>query len=390
MNKHLTDGQLRAALDDEMMPFEKDHLEACSECQVRKEALQKEMQITAQQLAFLMPHPEDAVMSTQTALIHIEERLNHKENSIMKKIFQVKYRPIWALGTLIALMALLLSFPTMRVYAEQLLKIFRVQQITVLPLDSSALTRLTGDQTMAKQLSQIVSDSIGDFNKPGKPNLVNSAAEASQAAGYTVRLPGGSYNASQIAVQNAWSFSVTIDQKKAQGFLDEAGRSDIVIPTSVDGEKVSVSVPASVTASFGTCPKLDQEESQTGPGTSGRQYPDCIIMVQMPSPTVDAPQDLDVAKLAELGLQFTGMTAQQAHDFSQTVDWTSSLVIPIPTNAATYSQVQVDGVTGSLIQRPADDAPQFGLVWVKNGIIYAFGGLGTNSAKAIDMANALQ
>jgi hypothetical protein len=71
------------------------------------------------------------------------------------------------------------------------------------------------------------------------------------------------------------------------------------------------------------------------------------------------------------------------------VDWTSSLVIPIPKNAATYDQVSVDGVTGTLIQRPADDAPQFALVWVKNGIIYAIGGLGSNSQQAIQMANAL-
>ncbi|MDD5370632.1 MAG: hypothetical protein PHQ40_16240, partial [Anaerolineaceae bacterium] len=66
-----------------------------------------------------------------------------------------------------------------------------------------------------------------------------------------------------------------------------------------------------------------------------------------------------------------------------------SLVIPIPKNAATYAQIPVDGVTGTLIQRPADDAPQFALVWVKNGIIYAIGGLGSNSQQAIQMANTL-
>ena len=64
-------------------------------------------------------------------------------------------------------------------------------------------------------------------------------------------------------------------------------------------------------------------------------------------------------------------------------------MIPIPKNAATYEQVQVDGVTGTLIQRPADDAPQFALLWVKDGIIYAISGLGTNSRQAIDMANSM-
>ena len=120
-----------------------------------------------------------------------------------------------------------------------------------------------------------------------------------------------------------------------------------------------------------------------------RQYPDCVILSEIPSPTVKAPANLDVAQLAQIGLEFTGMTSDQAAAFTKSVDWTSTLVVPIPINAATYEQLPVDGVTGTLVQRPADDAPQFVLLWVKNGIVYAIGGLGTNSQQAIDMANSL-
>ena len=83
------------------------------------------------------------------------------------------------------------------------------------------------------------------------------------------------------------------------------------------------------------------------------------------------------------------MTREEAADFVSTVDWTSTLVVPIPKNAAIYEQVDVDGVTGTLIQRPADDYPEFALIWVKDGIIHAISGLGTNSQQAIDMANSL-
>jgi hypothetical protein len=84
------------------------------------------------------------------------------------------------------------------------------------------------------------------------------------------------------------------------------------------------------------------------------------------------------------------MTPEQAAAFTKTVDWTSSLVIPIPKNAATYQQVPVDGVTGTLIQRPAGDAPQYALIWVKNGVIYAIAGLGSDSPKALEMASSLK
>jgi hypothetical protein len=186
------------------------------------------------------------------------------------------------------------------------------------------------------------------------------------------------------------AFQIKIDRAQAQALINESGRSDLQLPATVDGAVVSVNVPASVSAAFGTCPKPTKPQDPDRRGSAGRMYADCVIFVQMPSPTVSTPPDLDLAQLAELGLQFTGMTAQQARDYAQTVDWTSTLVIPIPQNGATYKQVPVDGVTGYLIQRPADDAPEYALVWAKDGMVYAIGALGADSAKALALANALK
>ena len=179
---------------------------------------------------------------------------------------------------------------------------------------------------------------------------------------------------------------------KAQALLDESGRSDLVLPAAINGEDVSVTIPASVSVAFGTCPDPaapDTGADLNGGGSAGRRYPDCVILAEIPTPSVNAPADLNIAQLAQIGLEFTGMTSDQAAAFVQTVDWTSTLVIPLPRNAATYEQVSVDGVTGTLIQRPADDAPQYALVWVKDGIIYAISSLGTGSQQAIQMANSL-
>jgi hypothetical protein len=197
---------------------------------------------------------------------------------------------------------------------------------------------------------------------------------------------------SRISVEGAAAFTIKVDATKAQALLNESGRSDLVLPSSINGADVSVNIPASVTVSFGTCPdpsSQDSAKSLNGNGSAGRQYPDCVILAELPTPTVSAPPQLNIAQLAQIGLEFTGMTSDQAAAFTQTVDWTSTLVIPLPKNAATYQQVTVDGVTGTLIQRPADDAPQYALLWVKNGIIYAISSLGTNSQQALQMANSL-
>jgi hypothetical protein len=104
---------------------------------------------------------------------------------------------------------------------------------------------------------------------------------------------------------------------------------------------------------------------------------------------VSAPANLDVEALARIGLEFTGMSPEEAAELTSTVDWTSTLLLPIPQNAATHEQVSVDGVTGTLIQQYPEPDSEFLLVWVKDGIIYAISGLGINSQQAIEMANAL-
>ena len=102
------------------------------------------------------------------------------------------------------------------------------------------------------------------------------------------------------------------------------------------------------------------------------------------------PAGIDVNELAKIGLEFTGMSSEEAAAFVDTVDWTSTLVVPIPRNAAIYEQVEVDGVMGTLIQRPADEAPQFALIWVKDGIIYGLSGTGTDTAPAFEIVKALK
>ncbi len=386
MNKHLNDGQLRAALDGELESRELRHLESCAACRARRDDLQLQVKQTARKLSFLSSDNEP-VLPERTALHRFyQQKQIQKERPIMKKIFA---SPVLQVGAAIVLiLAVVLSIPSTRAFAGQLLDLFRVQQVTVVPIDASGLQQLTGNGSLGKQISQLISSSTKELQKPGAPVAATSAADASQKAGFTVHLPQN-MTPSRITVLGNSAYNFTIDRTKAQALLNEAGRSDLVLPQSIDGAVISVTVPASVRADYGSCPDPAAADP-TQNGSMSRQYPDCVIMAQIPSPTVSAPANVNVAQLAQIGLEFTGMSSDQAAAFAQSVDWTSTLVVPIPKNAATYQQVQVDGVTGTLIQRPADDAPQYILLWVKNGIVYTIGSLGTNSQQAIDMANSLQ
>ncbi len=389
MNQHLTEGSLRAALDGELEKAENQHLNSCEACRNRMEQIRLEVQPVSGRLSFLSASRPQISPGARNALSTFHEHYaTRKEKFMLKRVFA---SPLLKVGLAVVLiLAIVLSIPATRALADQLLNLFRVQQVVVVPVDMTGIKQLTGNSALGNQISQLISSSVNVEQKPGNPVKAADAAQASQMAGFNVRLPQGMSPAS-LYVENAAAFSLKVDRNKAQALLNEAGRSDLVLPQSIDGATVTVTIPASVTASFGTCPDLSSENGRDlNAGSPGRRFPDCTLLVQIPSPTVSAPPDVNIQQLAQMALEFTGMSAEQAANFTKTVDWTSSLVVPIPKNAATYEQVTVDGVTGTLIKRPADDAPEYLLLWVKNGIIYAISSLGTDSSKAIQMANSLQ
>ena len=388
MNQHLTDGELRASLDDESSVSDLHHLETCAECQTRQRQLQVQSQATARKLAFLNPVAEEPVPAAKTIWIRFSRNiLTKKETSMLKRWFAF---PVARIGAAVVLiLALVLAFPGSRAFADELLNLFRVQQVTVIPVDYTGLQQLTGNNTLGSQINDLISSSTTVTQKPGDPVAVTDADQASQLTGFTVRLPQG-MTPSEINVTGATAFTFTVDRTKAQALLDEAGRSDLVLPDSIDGAKISVNIPSAVSVGYGTCPKPEADTLNNSDSRNpARDYPDCVILAEVPSPTVDAPADVNVAQLAQIGLEFTGMSSDEAAAFSNSVDWTSTLVVPIPKNAATYEQVTVDGVTGTLIERPSNDLPQYALLWVKDGIVYAISGLGANSQQALDMANSL-
>jgi hypothetical protein len=388
MQKHLSDGQLRAALDGELEAKQLHHLETCTSCQARQQQLQVKQLEAGHLLAFLNPTEQTAPSAQKAWKRFSRLNMKQKETSMIKRWFSI---PLIRFGTAaLVLLMLVLAFPTTRALAGELLNLFRVQNVQVVPVDFTGLEQLTGDGELGNRFAELISESVEMQQEPGEPVAAASAEEASQLAGFNVRIPAGMMP-SQINVTSGAVLSLILDRTKAQALLDEAGRSDLVLPASMDGAEILVNIPASVSVAFGTCPKPGSEVSGNNEqSTTERLYPDCIILAQIPSPSVNAPADLDIEALARIGLEFTGMSREEAAVFTSTVDWTSTLVVPIPQNASINEQVLVDGVTGTLIQRPSDEAPQFALLWVKDGIIHAISGLGSNSQQAVDMANSLQ
>ncbi len=185
-------------------------------------------------------------------------------------------------------------------------------------------------------------------------------------------------------VQPSLSASMQINLRQAQGLLDELGHADVRLPKTLDGEYVNVDVPAAVVANYGDCQPQEVNDDRDGP-SSMMIGANCVNFIQVPSPTVSAPPDLDINQLGQAMLEVLGMSPEEAARFSQNIDWTSTLIIPVPRYRAQYEDVTVDGVQGTLLSAGGGN---YALLWVKNGVVYAITGRGNKQA-AVDMANSI-
>jgi hypothetical protein len=113
----------------------------------------------------------------------------------------------------------------------------------------------------------------------------------------------------------------------------------------------------------------------------------CTILTQMYNPTVNAPPGLDLDQTGTAFLQLLEMTLTEAQHFRRNVDWASTLVLPIPSNARS-KEVQVDGVDGGMIV-PLPYSPSTLLIWVKDEMLYSLQ-TSEKSQVALESANTLR
>ncbi len=310
----------------------------------------------------------------------------------------------WSLGRRLSLagaavgaiaVVLVLTVAPVRAWAESLLGIFRVERFTVLEIDPSALkgNALQNNQLLNQTISRVLSDEVTIIQKPQKPQPVPDAAAASKAAGFAVQLLAGE-TPSGMLVESGAGMQMKLNRDRIQSILDEAGRSDLQIPASVDGATVGVRVPAGVMAFYGNCGDAASGLVFFASGGRGKAAKEadasCISLLELPSPVVSAPQEIDPAQIAQVALQFMGMNANDAANFTQTVDWTSTLVLPVERGKTTYEQVHVNGNEAALL-RPLNQGPsgRYSLMWVDNGIVFGLGGTGDDTT-AINLASQLQ
>jgi hypothetical protein len=390
-NQHISAGQLRAYLDAELDIVEveklRPHLDSCPDCRNKLvELSQRASQVGLQMSTLACPTDLTDPFSARAKL---DNYLSTKENHSMKnKFLSRNSRLTWAVVSLLIIIAATMAFPQVRAIGTNFLGLFRVEKVTLVTFNPS---NIPDDFSSAgPRIEQLLADDV-KIETAGEAFGVVDRAQAALEAGIPIRLPMALNEPSLLTVQPQTKFTFSIDLPRLRLILQEMGKEDIELPDFIHGQSVTADLPVSVTALFGDCQVDTEMSSTTGydPDDPYRGYSNCTVLVQLASPSVSAPPGIDINRIGAVFLELSGMSSEEAELFSQTVDWATTLVIPVP-NYASSSEVTVDGVQGVLVQQPAswERQTRFSLIWVKDSIVYALNGHGSTE-EALSIANSL-
>jgi hypothetical protein len=382
MNEHDI-GRLRAYLDGELSPEAQDavaaHLDRCVRCAEEVKLLSSREQVAQRALASLeaaAPDPNLALARFRAGQWQTEPtsrfsaaNLSRSFDEMKRNAFNLRWRPAMIALSALLVVALLFTVAPVREAAADFLGLFRIRKFAVIPLDANQMQRL-------EQLAQQAEGSFGEpqiLREPGPEQAVGDAAQATTLAGYAVRIPTRlpePIAPSSFTVQAGPAMRIELDRAALAAFMQAAGASTEGLPQT---EKLVADIDvANIVA-------------QQYRFSEGR-----LEFIQTPSPQANVPAGIDPVALAETGFMLLGMPQEDARRLATSIDWTSTLVVPMPANAGTAREVTVDGVTGLLLEDLDSGRRNNALLWEKDGILYFMAASQLDRSILLDMADSLQ
>lgn len=377
----MDDGILRARLDGELPGAElanvNQHLTSCAGCNARFEKLRAETALTGDLLTTLGTAANDSAVSPGVAYAHFRsQHANPDRPRWISRLFVPRWRPAWGLAATVIIVAMFVGVNPMSTWAQRVLAMLRVQKIAVVTIEPRTLMSNGETNSRPYQLiNQFIADNVVVTMDPGKPRMAANVTDAAQLTGYPIRTIESLGAPQNILVNGETAFQMNLNRDRIEALLGEVERSDIHIPESANGALIAVHIPKVAISMYGDCRTHHADN--------------CTYLAQAPSPTVSIPPDLNMSEIAEAALELAGMDSGEAHSFCQTVDWSSTLVVPIPRNTGSYETVTVDGVEGTLITETLPQGNRYSLLWVKDGVIQSLTGHGSSS-DALALAASLQ
>jgi hypothetical protein len=250
------------------------------------------------------------------------------------------------------------TFPTVRAAASDFLGLFRVQKFTPISITAEQLAVL---EEVAD--SGLYPGEVEFFEEPSEPVLVATLAEAASATGWEPSRPASLGVPDSVYMIGGASGRLTIDVDNARTLMELAGADATLIPDSLDDAEVDVTVYGAVS----------------------QNWDDGLVLMQAPSPLLEYPEDVDVTALGQALLEALGMEPEPARRLSESIEWTNTLLLPIPDNIATFNEVQIGSSSGLALT--GVDGQNAAILWENDGMVYVLSGL--DISELVSIANSV-
>jgi hypothetical protein len=247
-----------------------------------------------------------------------------------------------------------------RAAASDFLGLFRVQKFAAISISSEQIAILQG---IAQE--GLMPGKFEVLQEPGAIEPVASLAAAQEMTGLSARSLGALGDPEAIYVTGGGSGRLTIDLEGSRAILAAAGVDPGLLPDHLDGQQVGVTLFAGVE----------------------QHWADGTWLMQSESPLVEYPNGLDPVILGQALLQLLGMNEDESLRLAQSLDWTSTLLLPVPRELASFNEVMVDGESGLALD--SLDGKTGVILWQKAGIIHVLSSFGDTAAR-ISLANSLR
>ena len=353
--RHLSDGTLRRIYDEPLAlsSADQEHFDGCPQCKARFDDIANAARSTTGLLA--TPAFEPAAPAAYASLQWRMRQEAARPVAWYERWFDRNAPRLQLMRTpavAAVLAAALLTGVAATGLAVHLLEVFKPSKVVAVQVSPSdfAATAVALDYGQEKWL-------------PSAPNpvVLSDPTAASRQSGFPVLLPAtmpaGVTGPVTYGVVSQTTGSLTFDASKLRASAAMHHVKLNPMPSSVDGSTLFVNTGPALLEVWGVSPTETRGQLPT------------LVIAQTKVPTVDST-GATTKQLEDYVLSQSSVPSDFKAQILAIQDPSTTLPIPIPKGFATTENVEVNGVQGVLIKAVLGA----GVVWIKNGVIYAVGG----------------
>lgn len=394
----VSEGQLRAFVDRELGAGEAAavdrHVSSCGACAAALEVVRRDARMVARLIA---PEPLPA-SDTGAALRRAEARWRTEaavaghlagETAGPARVRRIA-RPALAGALITALLVAMLSLTPLQSFANALTRQFRVQQFAAVTIRVPNMQSLPGP-------------GVGAPGHAEMPGMAGGGGGRSDATGApdsllrrlgTLTSSGTAQSRREVASLDAARQHFATDSARNGGVLKTVPADKLppgvgslpvryLVGDTVSGTYVlDVAAAKEQAAATGKPELANLPWPDVGQLTFKYEVPASVAVIygdngngfgylQLASPTLTVPTELDVNAFRAAVLALPGLPADTVAQVKAVKDWQKTLIVPVPSDASTEN-VTIGGNPGLLIM---DGKSRGGVVmWQASGVLYAVGG----------------